>query len=63
VPNIQEKGRRKVREMLAEMRRKSTKKVLEHTGAMLLQLRVDCHCLKYKERREQIERKGESGRL
>ncbi len=45
--------------MSAEMRKKSTKKVLERTGAVLLRLRVDRRCLKYKERGEtNRERKG-----
>jgi hypothetical protein len=44
--NVEEK----VREMSAEMENKLRRKVPERTGAVLLRLRVDHRCLKYKKK-------------
>ena len=59
VPNVQENCRRKSKRNVSRNGEKSIKKVLERTSAVLLQLRVDRRCLKYKKRGEtNREKKG-----
>ena len=54
--------RKVVREMSAKMKRNLLRNVLGRTGAVLLWLRVDCRCLKYKEsEKTNRKEKGRSG--
>ena len=57
MPNIQENCRKNVTRMSARMKRNVLEKVLGRTSAMLLWLRIDHRCLKYKGKRMRNEMK------
>ena len=63
MPNVQESCREKKRENVSRNGKCIREEVLEHTGAVLLQLRVDRRCLKYQKKRKTNKRKRDSGRL
>ena len=65
MPNVQENCRKNVTRMSARMsarmKRNVLEKVLGHTSAVLLWLRIDRRCLKYKGKRMRNDEKGKAG--
>jgi hypothetical protein len=55
--------KRKKKKVLVKIKINVLENVLGPMSAVLLWLRDDCHCLKYKEKRKMIKIKGGSERL